>query len=132
MKEKPGRRESHRRLQLYNTTTQWHYKSMIILRTRKTQAFINLYSSSSGISRLCCKQINYSVLRSIVWSFLINSIQFQAFFIRKKKETKRTSRILISYFMPVRTQLGTHLTLTSTVLHISMKRKQTPITLHEV
>ena len=34
--------------------------------------------------------------------------------------------------MPVRTQLGTHLTLTSTVLHISMKRKQTPITLHEV
>ena len=34
--------------------------------------------------------------------------------------------------MPVRTQLGTHLTLTSAVLHISMKRKQTPITLHEV
>ena len=98
---------------------------MIILRTRKTQAFINLHSSSSGISRLCCKQINYSVLSS-------NSIQFQAFFIRKKKETKRTSRILISYFMPVRTQLGTHLTLTSTVLHISMKRKQTPITLHKV
>ena len=34
--------------------------------------------------------------------------------------------------MPVRTQLDTHLTLTSTVLHISMKRKQTPITLHKV